>query len=171
MTKPIRWFPGLLCAFLGVAVFAVAGDEGKPAAGSKTKSAARAAMPVVRPADKLEWKDAPGVPGVKIAVLWGDPAKGPHAAIHKFPAGFKAPLHTHSADLRCVIISGTIIHGEKDGTQTPLGPGSYLMDPHTEVHTTACDPASECEMFVQASGKFDIKPYAARAMEKKEAAK
>jgi quercetin dioxygenase-like cupin family protein len=172
MNKPGKWFTGFVSlAVFGIATAATAADamanKDKPA---KAKSMAHAsAKPVVWPADNLKWEDAPGVPGVKVAVLWGDPAKGAFGSIHKFPAGFKAPLHTHSSDLHCLIVSGTMIHGEADGTETRLGPGSYLFDPHTEKHTTACDAASECQMFVQASGKFDIKMVDAKAMEKKAA--
>lgn len=166
MAKSTKWFIGLVClALLGFAAASIAADA--PAA--KAKPAAHAAAkPVIWPAGELKWIDAPGAPaGVKMAVLWGDPTKGPHGAIHKFPAGFKAPLHTHSADLHEIVISGTIIHGEADGKETRLGPGSYLFGPHTEKHTTACDAASECELFAEANGKFDIKMVEEKKMEKK----
>jgi quercetin dioxygenase-like cupin family protein len=168
MTKPGKWFFGFVClAIFGIAAASFAADAPK-ADGAKAKPAMHAmANPVVWPAADLKWVDAPGVEGVKLAVLWGDPAKGPHAAFHKFPAGFKSQLHTHSAQLRCVVVSGTIIHGEKDGKETRLGPGSYLMDPPTEQHTTACDAASECVMFVEANGKFDIHMVGEKKMEKK----
>ncbi|MGH9442392.1 MAG: cupin domain-containing protein [Thermoanaerobaculia bacterium] len=171
MTNSKKWFTGFVClAVLALAAASFAADAAKSDAPAKTKHAAHAmAKPVQWPADKLTWIDNPGAAGVKLAVLWGDPAKGPHASLHKFPAGFKAPLHTHSSDLRCVVIAGTIIHGEADGTETRLGPGSYYFNPHTEKHTTACDAASECEMFVESSGKFDLKLVGEKPMEKKAA--
>jgi Domain of unknown function (DUF4437) len=171
MIKPGK----LLLGFMALVVLAsypalAAEPAAAKAEGAKAKPAAHAmAKPVVWPADQLKWVDTPGANGVKMAVLWGDPTKGPHGAIHKFPAGFKVPLHTHTADLHGVVLSGTIIHGEADGTETRLGPGSYLFDPHTEKHTTACDAASECQMFVQASGKFDVKMVEEKSMEKKAA--
>lgn len=170
MTKPGKWFSAFVCLAV-LAVAAASFAAGAPTVdGAKAKPAMHAmAKPVVWPADQLKWTDAPGVPGVKIAVLWGDPAKGPHAALHKFPAGFKAPLHSHSADLRQVVVSGTMIHGEADGKETRLGPGSYLFGPHTEQHTTACDAASECVMFVEANGKFDLVMPGAKKMGKKAA--
>jgi quercetin dioxygenase-like cupin family protein len=91
-----------------------------------------------------------------MAVLWGDPTKGAYGALHKFPAGFKAGLHTHSADLHNLVVSGTLIHGTEDGKETRLGPGSYIFEPHTYKHTTACDAASECVILVTANGKFDV---------------
>ena len=55
----------------------------------KAKAAA-AGKAVLWAAEDVKWVDVPGSP-VKMAVLWGDPAKGPHGALHKFPAGFEAP--------------------------------------------------------------------------------
>lgn len=170
MTKLGKGFSGFVClAVFGVAAASFGADAAAKAEGAKAKPAMHAmAKPVVWPAADIKWMDAPGAPaGVKMAVLWGDPTKGPHGAFHKFPAGFKAALHTHSADLRQVVVSGTMIHGEADGKETRLGPGSYLFGPHTEKHTTACDAASECVMFVEANGKFDIKMAEEKKMDKK----
>jgi hypothetical protein len=45
------------------------------------------------PASELKWSDVPNFPGVKMAVLDGDPAKGAHHSMIKFAGGFAAPLH------------------------------------------------------------------------------
>jgi hypothetical protein len=123
---------------------------------------AQSGNPVVWPAADLKWVDVPNAPpGVKQAVLWGDPATGAFGAVQKFPAGFAAPLHTHSANLRCVVVSGTIIHGPEGKPTVRLGPGSYLMLPSTYRHTTACDKSSECVFFTEGDGKFDVVPVEA----------
>jgi quercetin dioxygenase-like cupin family protein len=96
-------------------------------------------------------------PGPVLSTLWGDPTKGAYGAIEKFPAGFSAPLHTHSGDHKIVIISGTWIHGEDGKPDVRLGAGSYLFQPANQKHTTACDAASECVFFLESKGKFDIK--------------
>ena len=120
---------------------------------------AQSGKPVVWPAADLKWADVPNAPpGVKQAILWGDPAMGAFGALQKFPPGFSAPLHTHSANLRCVVVSGTIIHGPEGKPEVRLGPGSYLMLPSTYRHTTACDKASECVFFTEGDGKFDVVP-------------
>ena len=112
---------------------------------------------VVTPASDLKWEALAGAPpGPMISVLWGDPAKGAYGAFEKFPAGFTAPLHTHSADHKVVVISGTWIHGEEGKPDVRLGPGSYLFQPANQRHTTACDAASECVFFLESLGKFDI---------------
>lgn len=117
------------------------------------------ATPVIWPAGDLKWVDAPNAPaGVKEAVLWGDPTKGRFGVLEKFPAGFSAPLHSHSATLRLVVISGTVIHGPEGKPEVRLAAGSYLVDPAGYKHTTACDKASECVFFMEGDGKFDLVP-------------
>jgi quercetin dioxygenase-like cupin family protein len=113
---------------------------------------------VVWPAADMKWVALPDAPpGPMLSVISGDPSKGPYAAIEKFPAGFSAPMHTHPADHKIVIISGTWIHTEKGKPEARLGPGSYLFQPAGQPHSTACDAASECVFFIQSSGKFGIK--------------
>lgn len=125
----------------------------KPAAAHK----GGAARPVIWPAADMKWIDAPGSPaGVQQVNLWGDSTKGRFGTLTKFPAGFVAPLHSHSATLRMVVVSGTVIHGPEGKPEIRLGPGSYLVDPAGYRHTTACDKASECVFFMEGDGKFDI---------------
>ena len=112
---------------------------------------------VVWPAADLKWEALPDAPpGPMLSVLSGDPKKGAYTAIEKFPAGFSAPLHTHPADHKAVIISGTWIHGEPGKPDVKLGPGSYLFQPAGQKHTTACDAGAECVFFIESSGKFGI---------------
>jgi quercetin dioxygenase-like cupin family protein len=132
---------------------------------AKAKSApkAAAASPVVIPAADLKWVDLDpvGAPGVQVADLWGDHTKGAFGAIFKLPAGFAAPLHTHTHPIKLVIVSGTYIQGPEGKPEFRLGPGSYLMQPAGNYrHTTSCDKASECVFLAQSHGKFDLKPVA-----------
>ena len=143
-----------------------------PAAALHAADAKPAAKPAVKKAvtmtpDQLKWVPNPDAPGAMTATAWGNPDKGPHGAFHKFPAGFIAPLHTHSSDLRIVVISGTMAMAGEDGKETQLPAGSYFYQPNTYKHVTKCEAGSECVAFVMASGKFDIKMVGA----KKEAAK
>ena len=130
-----------------------------PEAG-KAKAAPKASAPgpVVWPAGDLKWTDVEGAPpGVKGADLFGDRTKGAFGAMQKFPAGFSAPLHTHSADLRIVVVSGTLIHGPEGKPEVRMTAGSYLYLPSTYRHTTGCDKASECVFFIEGDRKFDVK--------------
>lgn len=113
---------------------------------------------IVKAAADMKFAGLPGgPPGPVLSPLWGDPVKGGYGAIEKFPAGFAAPLHSHSADHKVVVISGTWIHGEPGKPDVKVSAGSYLFQPANQTHTTACDAASECVFFIESLGKFDLK--------------
>jgi anti-sigma factor ChrR (cupin superfamily) len=119
---------------------------------------------VFMPAADLKWTDLDptGAPGVKVAKLWGDHNKGAFGAFFKLPAGFTAPLHTHTHAMKVVFISGTYIQAPEGKGEVRLSPGSYMMQPGGNYrHTTSCDKASECVFFVESSGRFDLKPVEA----------
>ena len=133
---------------------------GQAAGEAKEKAAHKGGVKpsVAWPAADMKWIDAPGAPpGVKQVNLWGDSTKGAYGAMQKFPAGFSAPLHTHSSDMHIVVVSGTVIHGEEGKPDARLSAGSYLLQTANSRHTTACDKASDCVFFLESPGKFDIK--------------
>ena len=118
---------------------------------------------VVMPASDIKWTDlGPGAPGVKVANLWGNHTKGAFGALFKLPAGFAAPLHTHTYDMKVVIVSGTYIQAPEGKPEFRLGPGSYFLQPGGNYrHTTICDKASDCVFLVESKGPFDFKPVEA----------
>lgn len=147
-----RWIQTLALPilFLVAAALLPQRAEGSPMKGGKSF--------VVSPAADMKWVALPNAPpGPMLSVISGDPTKGAYTAIEKFPAGFSAPFHTHPANHKVVIISGTWIHGEPGKADVRLGPGSYLFQPAGMKHSTACDAASECVFFIESSGKFGIK--------------
>ena len=148
----------LLAALLALLLAppALAGEA--KAGAPKGKAAAKPATLVTVTPDQLKWVPNPANADVMMAVVWGDAAKGPHGAFHKFKPGFNSGLHTHSADLRLVVVSGTLIAATKGGPETKLPPGSYEYQPHTVQHVTKCDSRSECVIFAVATGKFDFVP-------------
>lgn len=120
--------------------------------------------PIAVSAADLKWNDLDptGAPGVKIAPLWGDPAKGRFGAFLRLPAGFAAPLHTHTHPIKVVVVSGTYIQGPDGSAEFHLGPGSYLMQPGDNYrHTTSCSSASDCVIFIESVGAFDLNVVAA----------
>jgi hypothetical protein len=138
-------------AFLGLLAMALANAH-------KTTTS-RDPVPI-RAAD-LKWVDLDpaGAPGVKVADLWGDHTKGPFGAIFRLPAGFAAPLHTHTHDMKLVIISGSYLQAPEGKAEFALGPGSFLLQPGGNYrHTTRCDKASDCVFFVTSNGAFDLLP-------------
>ena len=123
-----------------------------------------ATQPVFMSADQVKWTDLDpkGAPGVKVADLWGNHAKGAFGAYLKLPAGFVAPLHTHTHAMKVVFISGTYIQAPEGKPEARLGPGSYMMQPGGNYrHTTSCDKASDCVFFVESNGAFDLHPVEA----------
>jgi anti-sigma factor ChrR (cupin superfamily) len=120
--------------------------------------------PTMMPAGDMKWMDLDptGAPGVKVSDVWGDHTKGAFGAFIKVPAGFAAPLHTHTNVYKIVVVSGTFLQAPEGKAEVRLGPGSYLMQPGGGYkHTSACDKASECVFFIQSEGKFDLMPVAA----------
>jgi len=150
---------GMTLALLPAAVLAQASGEAK----AKRASQAAASRLVIMPAGDVKWTDLdPGAPGVKVADLWGNHASGAFGALFKLPAGFAAPLHTHTYDMKIVILSGTYIQAPEGKPEFRLGPGSYFLQPGGQYrHTTSCDQASDCVFFVESKGRFDLKPVAA----------
>jgi hypothetical protein len=128
-------------------------------------------QPVFMPAGDVKWTDLDpnGAPGVKVADLWGNHATGAFGAFLKLPAGFVAPLHTHTHAMKVVFLTGTYIQAPEGKAEVRLGPGSYMMQPGGNYrHTTSCDKASDCLFFVESNGAFDLKPVeAAKAPAKK----
>lgn len=115
--------------------------------------------PTPMAAADLKWidLDPAGAPGVKIADLWGNHGTGRFGAFLKLPAGFAVPPHTHTNPMKVVVVSGTYVQGPEGAAEFRLGPGSYLMQPGGSYrHTTACDRASDCVIFVESSGAFDL---------------
>ena len=106
-------------------------------------------------AGDLKWVAVPDLP-VKTAVLWGDPTKGAHGALHKFPAGFEAPLHHHTADHHALVVSGTGILTPEGEAGKKLGPGSYFAFMGAKKHSTKCDAGSDCLLFVDCAGPWDV---------------
>lgn len=141
-------------------------DEAKGASkGVRAKAAGGKA--VIHAVEELKWQDQPGVP-VKMAVLWGDSAKGAHGALHKFPAGFTAPMHHHTANHNAVVVSGTAFLTPEGEAERKLSPGSHFSFTGKKKHATRCDAAAECMIFVDCAGPWDVvMPDAKKAETKK----
>jgi quercetin dioxygenase-like cupin family protein len=111
---------------------------------------------VTAAADTLSWKEFnPQRPGVKVAEISGDHTTGAWKGIVKYPAGNKAPLHTHSADLTIVVISGTFRFGDTSESEKPYGPGSYIFVPAGMPHTNSTP--EEGTVFIEQPAKYDTK--------------
>jgi anti-sigma factor ChrR (cupin superfamily) len=98
-------------------------------------SHAKAGAPIMVGPDDLKWADVPSLPpGTKIAVIQGPLSEAvPFVFRLKIPAGYKVPVHTHSAIEHVTVISGTLhfAGGDKfdEASAKMLTPGSVAIMP------------------------------------------
>lgn len=97
-------------------------------------------------------------PGVSKVVLWGDDTKGPYGAFTKFTPGLTNPLHTHSSDIRIVVLKGAYIYKPEKGEERRVGPGQYLFVPGGDRHVSSGDQKEGVLFYEESSGKFDLNP-------------
>lgn len=120
----------VLMLFLTVVVF-ISGQDVLSGAPSPTPN-------IVAP-DKVKWAPVPGMAGLQMAVLWGDPDKpgSQYAARYKFVDGFKDPPHWHPFAEQATVLSGTYLVGYGDkmngSNMKAMVPGSFIVVP-ARVH-------------------------------------
>lgn len=114
---------------------------------------------VVAPA-AIKWLNFPlGGPGVKAAVISGDPDKpGPFVLRIKSPAGAKVPPHWHPGDEHLTILAGTFAVGMGDvfdaKKMKALPPGAYALLPRDMHHFAQSKTATIVQ--VHGMGPFQI---------------
>lgn len=97
------------------------------------------------------------IPGVSRSVLWGDPAKGPYGAFTKMEPGFQKERHSHSSDIRMVVLKGAYIC-KTDAGEIRVEKGSYFLLPANLPHETAADEKEGALFYEESPGKFDLNP-------------
>jgi quercetin dioxygenase-like cupin family protein len=127
-----------------------------------------AAASTATAAADLKWNDVPDFPGLKMAVVSGDPAKGAAHFFMKFSPGFAAPLHHHSADHYVTVVAGTMVMNI-DGKDVKLPAGSFFSFKGAKPHMTKCDAGADCIIFNDARGKWDVVPEGAPKADAKKA--
>jgi quercetin dioxygenase-like cupin family protein len=142
MSKKIFvWMPSVLAAL--TLVLACARAQDKP--GSSVPPPPPV-PPVFLNASDLVWADAPPAlpPGAKVAVVHGEPLKGPYSQFVKVPNGYVFPPHRHEQNEWVTLISGTVVAGfgekinEDSGAVLTAGGYGYLPagTPHWAVAKT-----------------------------------
>ncbi len=107
------------------------------------------------PAADIKWNDVPGMDGIQLAAVEGDPSKGPSHFFLKFVGGFAAPLHHHTANHFGTVVAGTLVL-TVDGSEQRLPPGSFFGFSKKTKHTTACAAGADCVLSMDARGKWDV---------------
>jgi quercetin dioxygenase-like cupin family protein len=104
----------------------------------------------------LKWNESPNYPGLRNAVLYGDPSKeGQYAVRNRFsPNTFSRP-HYHPNDRIIVVISGTwwIGTGDKFDPEStkPMPPGSVVVHHAGKVHYDGAKD-EPCEIIIYGMG-------------------
>ena len=106
-------------------------------------------------ADKATFKEI--MPGASRATIWGDPDKGAHGTFTKFTPGYDAGVHTHTSDLRIVVIKGAYLY-KAGGKQTRVGGGDFLFVPGGTEHWSGGDRRDGALFYEEGVGKFDLNP-------------
>ncbi len=104
-------------------------------------------------ADRATFKPSP-MGGVSMAVLWGDPDKGPHGTFTKFEPGYDAGMHTHTSDVWLVVIKGAYLYKDEAGEKR-VGPGDFMRIPGGHKHWSGGDKTEGALFYEEGSGKFD----------------
>ncbi|HUR29439.1 MAG TPA: cupin domain-containing protein [Planctomycetota bacterium] len=107
------------------------------------------------PAADLKWVPMPGLEGATQCALWGDSTKEAHRIFYKWPAGTKAPLHTHTAGDRGVVVSGTLGLAVDGAAVKKLPPGSYFSLAAGTKHATSVEGDAACVFYIEREGPFD----------------
>ena len=133
-------------------VLVAAGAVGSYAATTNTKAK-------IVPLETMRWTpQAPDLPQT-VLELWGDrAADGGYGELVRLPPGFDSRLQAHSGDFHGVLVAGTWLHIEEDGTgaDTPLKPGSYVMQPGGGMHIDRCTADAECILFLFQNKRADV---------------
>lgn len=113
----------------------------------------RATITIV-PQEQLEWKDYPGLPGIKFVVVTGNPREAGFYTIRaKFAPGTMSRPHWHPEARYITVLKGTWWAGTGEkfdpNATTPVPAGGFAIHTPGKVHY---DGAKDEEVIVQISG-------------------
>jgi quercetin dioxygenase-like cupin family protein len=104
---------------------------------------------------KADFKEI--VPGVRKKVLWGKHDAGAYGAFTKFDPGLVNPLHTHTNEVRIVVLQGAYLYKPQKGGEQRVGAGSYISIPGGVVHVSGGDAKEGALFYEESTGKFDLR--------------
>jgi quercetin dioxygenase-like cupin family protein len=106
-------------------------------------------------ADQAKFKEV--TQGASMASLWGNYETGAYGGLTKFVPGFDAGMHTHTNDVRIVVIKGAYLYKDAAGEKR-VGPGDFLFIPGGTKHWSGGDAKEGALFFDEMDGKFDLTP-------------
>ena len=142
-------------------------QERNTKAASTSEQKKETTAPMMVSFSDLKWTALPERPGMQFALLSGDPKSGAYTQMRKVPAGTDNGLHSHSSEIKNVIISGVWYTGTDAAAAKDFGPGSVVLMPGNWAHVSGCRVGSDCVFYQEGKGKFDFKPSQTKPSEMK----
>jgi hypothetical protein len=96
-------------------------------------------------------------PGISRSPVWGDDTRGSYGAYTRFGPGADNGQHTHSSDIRIVVLGGTYLYQDATGRRS-VGAGDVIRIPGGLQHWSGGDAREGALFYEEATGKFDMTP-------------
>ena len=97
-------------------------------------------------------------PGVQKAALWGEAETGPYGAFTRFEPGYVNVPHTHTNEIRIVVLEGAYVYTPEEGAEIRVEAGQYFSLPGGIVHTSGADEEAGALFYESSPGGFDMVP-------------
>lgn len=104
-------------------------------------------------ADNIAWQDV--IPGVQLALGWGNPEVGDDIWLIRIEAGASLPTHAHTNDYWGMTIQGTWVHVHEDGSETATTAGDYAFVEGGVFHGDRCEGDIPCIGLLDFDGERD----------------
>ena len=98
-------------------------------------------------------------PGIEIATLRGDLAKGGGEILLRTPPKYVVPNHSHTSDELYVWLKGSFTYIAGDGTRQHIDPPAYISLPGQTPHALECGD-EQCVFYVHYGRPFDLHIHA-----------
>jgi quercetin dioxygenase-like cupin family protein len=111
---------------------------------------------------KMEWVplQLQGLPpGIEVAVLRGDLAKGGGEILLRTPPKYIVPNHSHTSDEVYVWLKGAFTYVAADGTRQKMDAPAYISLPGQSPHALECGD-EPCVFYLRYGRPFDLHVHA-----------
>ena len=110
---------------------------------------------------KMEWAPLKleGLPpGIEIATLRGDLAKGGGEILLRTPPKYVVPNHSHTSDESYVWLKGSFTYIAADGTRQKMDAPAYINLPGQSPHALECGD-EQCVFYLRYGRPFDLQVH------------
>jgi len=104
--------------------------------------------------DDIAWQEI-GIPGVQLALAWGNPKAGDDIWLFRMEPGSSLPSHAHTNDYWGLTIQGTWVHIHEDGSETSSTSGDFALVEGGVFHADRCDGEVTCIGLLDFDGERD----------------